>query len=84
MAAGGVIAAGGALVIILGLVGVELLNILLVLGLTRVGLTTIGIVPRLFDAAPWLRDGWAFGLFLVAYGAYVAVQRRRHPEVAAR
>jgi hypothetical protein len=30
-----------------------------------------------------LQDGWAFGLFLVAYGAYVAVQRRRHPELAA-
>lgn len=101
VAAGGVIAAGGALVLILGLVGVELLNILLVLGLTMllagfvdgtgrryrgpgVGLTIVGIVPRLFDAAPWLSDGWAFGIFLVAYGLYVAVQRRRHPELAAR
>lgn len=100
-AAGGVIAAGGALLVVLGIVGVELLNIVLVAGLTMlvagivdgtgrryrgpgVGLTTVGIVPRFFDAIPWLADGWAFGVFLLAYGAYVAVQRRRHPELAAR
>ncbi len=101
VAAGGVIAAGGVLVLALGLAGVGLLNILLVIGLTLlgagfldgtgrrfrgtgVGLTIVGIVPRLFDSAPWLQEGWAFGIFLLAYGAYVALSRRRHPEHAAR
>lgn len=97
VAAGGVIAVGGALIVALGLAGQELINILLIAGLTMLvagfldgtgrryrgpglGLTIVGIVPRLFDSAPWLQEGWAFGIFLLAYGAYVAVSRRRHPE----
>lgn len=101
VAAGGVIAVGGALILALGLAGVELINILLIAGLTLLaagfldgtgrryrgpglGLTIVGIVPRLFDSAPWLREGWAFGIFLLAYGGYVAFNRRRHPECAGR
>lgn len=101
VAAGGVIAAGGALIVALGVAGAELINILLIAGLTLMvagfldgtgrryrgpglGLTIVGIVPRLFDSAPWLQDGWAFGVFLLVYGAYVAFSRRRHPEHAGR
>jgi hypothetical protein len=93
-AAGIVIAAGGDLVVVLGLVGVELIDILLVLGLTMlvagfvdgtgrryrgagIGLTTVGIIPRFFGDAPWLQEGWAFGIFLIAYGSYVALRRRQ-------
>lgn len=100
VAAGIVIAAGGALVVVLGLVGVELIDILLVLGLTMllagfvdgtgrryrgpgIGLTTVGIVPRFFGNAPWLQEGWAFGIFLMACGSYVALRRRQEERTSA-
>jgi hypothetical protein len=100
-AAGGVIAAGGAIALIVALIGTDLINIVLIAGLTLliagfvdgtgrryrgtgVGLTIVGIVPRLFDSASWLQEGWIFGLFLLAYGAYIVVSRQRHPEAASR
>lgn len=98
-AAGGVIAAGGALILIIALIGTDLINIVLAAGLTMliagfldgtgrryrgpgIGLTIVGIVPRLFDSASWLQEGWIFGVFLLAYGIYVGVSRQRHPEAA--
>lgn len=97
-AAGGVIAAGGALIVIIALAGTELINVVLAAGVTLliagfldgtgrryrgpgIGLTIVGIVPRLFDSASWLREGWFFGIFLLAYGAYIVINRQRHPEV---
>lgn len=55
VAAGGVIAAGGVLVLILGLVGVGLLNILLVLGLTM-------LVPGFVDGTGRRYRGPGVGL----------------------
>lgn len=98
-AAGAVVAAGGALIVVLGLVGAQLIDIVLIAGLTMliagfvdgtgrryrgpgVGLTVVGIMPRLFDTVSWLRDGWAFGVFMLVYGAYIALRRWRPSEVA--
>ncbi len=78
----------------------ELIDILLVLGLTMllagfvdgtgrryrgpgIGLTTVGIVPRFFGNAPWLQEGWAFGIFLMACGSYVALRRRQEERTSA-
>ncbi len=88
------------MVVLLGVAGAELIDIVLTIGLNMlvagfvdgsgrryrgpgVGFTTVGIIPRLFDSVAWLAEGWAFGLFLIRYGASVGLRRWRQPEVGA-
>lgn len=43
-----------------------------------IALTSVAIIARFVGDVSWLAEGWGFGIFLVAYGAYVVVERQRH------
>lgn len=98
VAAGAVIALGGLVATIAGLSGWELINILLIAGVTLfiaglfdgtgrrfrgpgTGLIIIAIsVKFLFGPVPSLAKGWPYGVFLLAWGAWVMYRSSSSPQ----